>query len=194
MSHDNYQSPFSARYSSAEMQYLFSEEHKFRTWRRLWIALAEAENELGLPVTKEQIEELRAHADDINLEVAEAREREVRHDVMSHVFAYGEQCPLAKGIIHLGATSCYVGDNSDLVIYRKGLRYLRRELLDMCDKLQKPMDRLVELALNDKTVAMRTKGVGLLPTADAIRLGAVGPHARASGVNIDVRRDSPYSS
>lgn len=135
MSHDNYQSPFSARYSSAEMQYLFSEEHKFRTWRRLWIALAEAENELGLPVTKEQIEELRAHADDINFEVAEAREREVRHDVMSHVFAYGEQCPLAKGIIHLGATSCYVGDNTDLVIMREALQLLRGKMVTVVANL-----------------------------------------------------------
>ena len=104
-----YQSPFSTRYASKEMQNLFSAEKKFRTWRRLWIALAEAEHELGLPVSQAQIDELKAHADDINYEVAEAREKVVRHDVMSHVFAYGEQCPNARAIIHLGATSCYVG-------------------------------------------------------------------------------------
>jgi adenylosuccinate lyase len=106
MSRDSYTSPLSGRYASRGMQYLFSQEKKFRTWRRLWIALAEAEAELGLPISKEQIEELKAHQDDINYEEAEAREREVRHDVMSHVYAYGLQCPKAAGIIHLGATSC----------------------------------------------------------------------------------------
>ena len=110
-----YESPLSARYAGREMKYLFSPDKKFRTWRRLWIALAEAEHELGLPVTSEQVEELRAHAEDINYEVAEAREKEVRHDVMSHVYAYGQQCPGAAGIIHLGATSCYVGDNTDII-------------------------------------------------------------------------------
>ena len=133
--HSAYQSPFSARYSSREMQHLFSEEHKFRTWRRLWIALAEAEHELGLPVTEEQIAELKAHADDINFEVAEAREREVRHDVMSHVYAYGVQCPLAKGIIHLGATSCYVGDNTDLILMREALQLLRGKLVTVVGNL-----------------------------------------------------------
>ena len=113
-----YVSPLSTRYASREMQYLFSEEHKFRTWRKLWIALARAERQLGLGITEEQIEELEAHADDINFEVAQEREKQVRHDVMSHVYAYGQQCPKAAGIIHLGATSCYVGDNTDVLILR----------------------------------------------------------------------------
>ena len=112
MSTDRYTSPLSERYASKEMQYIFSQDMKFRTWRRLWIALAETEKELGLNITQEQIDELKAHADDINYDVAKAREKEVRHDVMSHVYAYGVQCPKAKGIIHLGATSCYVGDNT----------------------------------------------------------------------------------
>ena len=111
-----YQSPLSQRYASKEMQALFSNDKKFTTWRRLWIALAESEKELGLDITEEQIEELKAHALDINYDVAKAREKEVRHDVMSHVYAYGVQCPKAKGIIHLGATSCYVGDNTDLIL------------------------------------------------------------------------------
>ena len=115
MSNDRYQSPLSERYASKEMQYIFSPDKKFRTWRRLWIALAETEKELGLPITEEQIEELKAHADDINYDVAKEREKIVRHDVMSHVYAYGQQCPKAKGIIHLGATSCYVGDNTDVI-------------------------------------------------------------------------------
>ena len=113
-----YVSPLSTRYASREMQYLFSEEHKFRTWRQLWIALARAERQLGLNITAEQIEELEAHAEDINFEVAQEREKVVRHDVMSHVYAYGQQCPKAAGIIHLGATSCYVGDNTDVLILR----------------------------------------------------------------------------
>jgi adenylosuccinate lyase len=127
--HEQYISPFSTRYASREMQYLFSEEKKFRTWRRLWIALAKAEKELGLPISEEQIAELEANAENINYEVAEAREKETRHDVMSHVHAYGVQCPKAAGIIHLGATSCYVGDNTDLIIMREGLGLLRRKLL-----------------------------------------------------------------
>ena len=113
-----YVSPLSTRYASREMQYLFSEEHKFRTWRQLWIALAKAERQLGLNITDEQIAELEAHAEDINFEVAQEREKVVRHDVMSHVYAYGQQCPKAAGIIHLGATSCYVGDNTDVLILR----------------------------------------------------------------------------
>ena len=112
MSNDRYTSPLSERYASKEMQYIFSPDKKFRTWRKLWIALAETEKELGLDITDEQIEELKAHADDINYDVAKEREKVVRHDVMSHVYAYGKQCPKAKGIIHLGATSCYVGDNT----------------------------------------------------------------------------------
>ena len=127
--HDVYETPFSSRYASREMQFLFSSDHKFRTWRRLWIALAEAEQELGLPITDSQLEELRAHADDINYDVAAAREKEVRHDVMAHVYAYGQQCPKAKGIIHLGATSCYVGDNTDLMILYDALRLIRKKLV-----------------------------------------------------------------
>ena len=114
------------------MKYLFSPDMKFRTWRKLWIALAEAEHELGLPVTEEQIAELKAHADDINYEEAEARERVVRHDVMSHVYAYGLQCPKAAPIIHLGATSCYVGDNTDVIIMTEALRLIRKSLLSCC--------------------------------------------------------------
>ena len=117
--HDKYISPFSTRYASDEMQYIFSDDNKFRTWRRLWIALAKAEQKQGLAITDEQIAELEAHKDDINYEDAIAREKLVRHDVMSHVYAYGLQCPKAKGIIHLGATSCYVGDNTDVIIMRE---------------------------------------------------------------------------
>ena len=126
---DVYESPLSARYAGKEMKYLFSPDMKFRTWRRLWIALAEAEMELGLPVTQEQVDELKAHATDINYEVAEAREKQVRHDVMSHVYAYGQQCPKAAGIIHLGATSCYVGDNTDIIIMTEALRLIRNKLV-----------------------------------------------------------------
>ncbi len=133
--YDSYSSPLSGRYASKEMQRLFSQNHKFRTWRRLWVALAEAENELGLPISREQIEELRAHQDDINYADAERREKEVRHDVMSHVYAYGLQCPKAKGIIHLGATSCYVGDNTDLIILKEGLSLLREKLLNIIREL-----------------------------------------------------------
>lgn len=127
----NYESPFSTRYASKEMQFLFSAEFKFKTWRRLWIALAKAEKELGLDITNEQIAELEAHKDDINYEVAEAREKEVRHDVMSHVYAYGVQCPKAKGIIHLGATSCYVGDNTDIVTMCEAMKVVKRKLLNV---------------------------------------------------------------
>ncbi|MBQ4424517.1 MAG: adenylosuccinate lyase [Lachnospiraceae bacterium] len=135
MPRDSYVSPLSGRYASCEMQHLFSQEKKFRTWRRLWVALAEAEKELGLAISEEQIEELKAHQDDINYEEAEARERIVRHDVMSHVYAYGLQCPKAAGIIHLGATSCYVGDNTDLIILREGLLLLRGKLLGVIANL-----------------------------------------------------------
>ncbi len=135
-----YESPLSSRYASEEMQYLFSPDHKFRTWRRLWIALAETEQELGLPITDEQIAELKAHADDINYEVAQAREKEVRHDVMAHVYAYGQQCPSAKGIIHLGATSCYVGDNTDLIILYDALELVRKKLVNVIDLLARFAD------------------------------------------------------
>lgn len=130
-----YESPFSTRYASEEMQYLFSADKKFRTWRRLWLALARAEQKLGLPISQEQIDELAAHLDDINYEVAEEREKLVRHDVMSHVYAYGVQCPKAKGIIHLGATSCYVGDNTDVIIMREALQVVERKLANVIDKL-----------------------------------------------------------
>ncbi|MCI9068559.1 MAG: adenylosuccinate lyase, partial [Lachnospiraceae bacterium] len=135
MTYDRYQSPLSERYAGREMQYIFSPDKKFRTWRRLWIALAEAEHELGLPVTREQIEELKAHQDDINYEVARQREKEVRHDVMSHVYAYGVQCPKAKGIIHLGATSCYVGDNTDIILMTEALRLVRKKLINVIGEL-----------------------------------------------------------
>ena len=137
---DTYESPLSARYASKEMKYIFSPDKKFRTWRKLWIALAEAEMELGLPVTREQIDELKAHADDINYEVAIEREKLVRHDVMSHVYAYGVQCPNAKGIIHLGATSCYVGDNTDIIIMTEGLRLIRDKLITVIRNLAKFAD------------------------------------------------------
>ena len=133
--YDRYQSPLSERYASKEMQYIFSPDKKFRTWRRLWIALAETERELGLPITEEQIEELKAHKDDINYEVAKQREKEVRHDVMSHVYAYGVQCPKAKGIIHLGATSCYVVDNTDIIIMTEALKLVRRKLINVINEL-----------------------------------------------------------
>ena len=135
MNTDRYISPLSERYASKEMQYIFSQDKKFTTWRKLWIALAETEMELGLSadgrprITQEMIDELKSHAKDINYDVAKAREKEVRHDVMSHVYAYGQQCPKAAGIIHLGATSCYVGDNTDVIIMRDGLMLLRQKLL-----------------------------------------------------------------
>src|ERR671935_73932 len=127
--HQTYENPLGARYASREMLYNFSPEKKFRTWRRLWVALAEVEQELGLPITEAQIAELRAHQDDVNYEVAEARERQVRHDVMAHIYAYGLQCPNAQGIIHLGATSAFVTDNTELIQIRDGLLMLRAKLL-----------------------------------------------------------------
>ena len=142
---DRYISPLSERYASSEMQYIFSPDMKFKTWRRLWIALAETEKELGLGITDEQIEELKAHADDINYDVAKAREKEVRHDVMSHVYAYGVQCPKAKGIIHLGATSCYVGDNTDIIIMTEALKLVRKKLLNVLAELAKFADAYKEL-------------------------------------------------
>lgn len=132
-----YESPFSTRYASDEMQELFSADKKFKTWRKLWIALAKAEKKLGLPITDEQIAQLEAHAEDINYDVAAKREKEVRHDVMAHVYAYGVQCPDAKGIIHLGATSCYVGDNTDVIIMRDALEVVRRKVLNVIANLAK---------------------------------------------------------
>lgn len=131
----HYSSPFNSRYASEEMSFLFSEDKKFRTWRKLWVALAECEKELGLNISDEQINELKAHVDDINYEVAEAREKETRHDVMSHVYAYGVQCPNAKGIIHLGATSCYVGDNTDIIIMREALKLIREKMINVISNL-----------------------------------------------------------
>ena len=129
--YEKYISPLSGRYAGSKMQYLFSQEHKFRTWRRLWVALAESERELGLNISEEQIQELKAHQDDINYREAELREREIRHDVMSHIYAYGLQCPKAAPIIHLGATSCYVGDNTDIIIMREGLELIKKEIVSI---------------------------------------------------------------
>ena len=140
MSNDRYTIPLSERYASKEMQYIFSPDKKFRTWRKLWIALAETEKELGLDITDEQIEELKAHADDINYDVAKEREKVVRHDVMSHVYAYGKQCPKAKGIIHLGATSCYVGDNTDIILMSEALEIVRKKLINVIAELAKFAD------------------------------------------------------
>lgn len=140
MATDRYISPLSERYASKEMQYIFSPDKKFCTWRRLWIALAETEKELGLNITEEQIEELKAHANDINYDVAREREKIVRHDVMSHVYAYGVQCPKAKGIIHLGATSCYVGDNTDVIVMAEALKLVRTKLVNVIAELAKFAD------------------------------------------------------
>jgi len=142
---DTYESPLSSRYADKEMKYIFSPDMKFRTWRKLWIALAEAENELGLEVTREQIDELKAHADDINYEVAEQREKLVRHDVMSHVYAYGQQCPKAAGIIHLGATSCYVGDNTDVIIMTEALKIVGKKLVSTIRLLSQFADKYKNL-------------------------------------------------
>ncbi|MEG2512042.1 MAG: adenylosuccinate lyase [Acetivibrio sp.] len=145
MSTDKYQSPLSERYASAEMQYIFSPDMKFRTWRKLWIALAETEKELGLPITEEQIAELKEHAEDINYQVAKEREKEVRHDVMSHVYAYGVQCPKAKGILHLGATSCYVGDNTDIIIMKEALLLIKKKLVNVLAELSIFADKYKDL-------------------------------------------------
>ena len=144
MSTDRYVSPLSERYASKEMQYIFSPDMKFRTWRRLWIALAETEKELGLNITQEQIDELKAHKDDINYDVAKERERQVRHVVMSHVYAYGVQCPKAKGIIHLGATSCYVGDNTDIIVMSEALKLVQKKLVNVIAELSKFADKYKE--------------------------------------------------
>ena len=148
---DKYQSPLSERYASKEMQYIFSPDMKFRTWRKLWIALAETEKELGLcqngqpVISDEQIEELKAHAEDINYDVAKEREKLVRHDVMSHVYAYGQQCPKAAGIIHLGATSCYVGDNTDIIVMTEGLRLVKKKLVNVIHLLANFADKYKDL-------------------------------------------------
>ena len=151
MSTDRYNSPLSERYASKEMQYIFSPDMKFRTWRKLWIALAETEMELGLSengkpvITPEQIDELKSHVDDINYDVAKEREKLVRHDVMSHVYAYGQQCPKAVGIIHLGATSCYVGDNTDIIVMDEALKLVRRKLVNVIAELAKFADAYKDL-------------------------------------------------
>ena len=152
MSYDKYVSPLSERYASKEMQYIFSPDKKFKTWRKLWIALAETEKELGLldengnpKITDEQIAELKANAENINYEVAVEREKLVRHDVMSHVYAYGVQCPKAKGIIHLGATSCYVGDNTDVIIMTEGLKLVKQKLVCAIDELAKFADEYKDM-------------------------------------------------
>ncbi|WP_461812071.1 adenylosuccinate lyase [Faecalimonas sp.] len=145
MSTDRYQSPLSERYASKEMQYIFSPDMKFKTWRKLWIALAETERELGLNITEEQIEELKANVDNINYDVAKEREKLVRHDVMSHVYAYGQQCPKAKGIIHLGATSCYVGDNTDIIIMAEALKLVKKKLVNVIAELAKFAEQYKEL-------------------------------------------------
>ncbi|MDY5577514.1 MAG: adenylosuccinate lyase [Lachnospiraceae bacterium] len=142
--YDKYVSPLSERYASKEMQYIFSPDMKFRTWRKLWIALAETEKELGLDITDEQIAEMKEHADDINYDVAKEREKLVRHDVMSHVYAYGQQCPKAKGIIHLGATSCYVGDNTDIIIMTEALKLVKKKLVNVMNELAKFADKYKE--------------------------------------------------
>ncbi len=142
---DIYETPLGSRYASKEMQYLFSPDMKFRTWRRLWIALAETEQELGLDITDEQIAELKEHAEDINYEVAQAREKIVRHDVMSHVYAYGQQCPKAAGIIHLGATSCYVGDNTDVIVMNEAMKLIRKKLVNVIAELAKFADQYKDL-------------------------------------------------
>ncbi len=145
MATDIYTSPLSERYASREMQYIFSPDMKFKTWRKLWIALAESEKELGLNITDEQIEELKSHAEDINYDVAREREKEVRHDVMSHVYAYGVQCPKAKPIIHLGATSCYVGDNTDIIVMTEGLKLVRKKVINVLNELSSFADKYKSL-------------------------------------------------
>ncbi|MCR4669924.1 MAG: adenylosuccinate lyase, partial [Saccharofermentans sp.] len=159
---DRYESPLNIRYSSYEMQNIFSPDKKFRTWRKLWIALAESEMELGLNITQEQIDELKAHADDINYDVAAEEEKIRRHDVMSHVHAYGVQCPNAKGIIHLGATSCYVGDNTDIIIMREGLDLVRKRLVVVINELAN---------FADKYKAMPTLGFTHFQPAQLVTVG-----------------------
>ena len=137
MATNTYESPLNSRYASKEMQYIFSPDKKFSTWRKLWIALAESEKELGLDITDKQIAQMKEHIYDINYDVAKAREKEVRHDVMSHVYAYGVQCPDAKPIIHLGATSCYVGDNTDIIIMTEAMQLVKKKLVCLIGELAK---------------------------------------------------------
>ena len=155
MNKDTYESPLNSRYASREMQYIFSPDKKFTTWRKLWIALAESEMELGLNITQEQIDELKAHVDDINYDVAAREEKIVRHDVMAHVHAYGEQCPNAKGIIHLGATSCYVGDNTDIILMREALVLTRKRLVSVIAKLADFAENIRLFRLSDLLISSR---------------------------------------
>lgn len=159
---DIYESPFNLRYASKEMLYLFSPDKRYSTWRRLWVALAQAEHELGLPVSEEQIKELEAHIDDIDYDVVAAKEKEIRHDVMAHVYAYGVKCPNAKGIIHLGATSCYVTDNADIIILREALQLIRQKILLV-------MEKLSEFALEYK--ALPTLGFTHFQPAQPVTVG-----------------------
>lgn len=159
---DIYESPFNLRYASREMLYLFSPDKRYSTWRKLWVALAQAEHELGLPVSEEQIRELEAHIDDIDYEVVAAKEKEIRHDVMAHVYAYGVKCPNAKGIIHLGATSCYVTDNADIIILREALQLIRQKILLV-------MEKLSEFALEYK--ALPTLGFTHFQPAQPVTVG-----------------------
>lgn len=159
---DIYESPFNLRYASREMLYLFSPDKRYSTWRKLWVALAQAEHELGLPVSEEQIKELEAHIDDIDYEVVAAKEKEIRHDVMAHVYAYGVKCPNAKGIIHLGATSCYVTDNADIIILREALQLIRQKILLV-------MEKLSEFALEYK--ALPTLGFTHFQPAQPVTVG-----------------------
>ena len=131
----SYESPFCTRYASEEMQYVFSADKKFTTWRKLWVALARAEMKLGLPVTEAQVKQLEEHINDIDYDMAAEREKVVRHDVMAHVYTYGQACPDAAGIIHLGATSCYVGDNTDVIIMRDALQIVRRKLINVMNNI-----------------------------------------------------------
>ena len=172
MSTDRYVSPLSERYASKEMQFIFSEDNKFRTWRKLWIALAKAEKKQGLDITDEQIAELEAHADDINYDDAQRREKECRHDVMSHVYAYGLQCPKAAGIIHLGATSCYVGDNTDVIVMREALLVVRRKLLNVISLLADFADKIYHVHAKDSKKNLNGRNGRLsshLPWADPRR-------------------------
>ena len=162
MNRSNYESPLSSRYASEKMQYIFSADKKFSTWRRLWVALARAEMELGLPVTQEQVNELEAHITDINYELAAKKEQELRHDVMAHIHAYGTQCPTAMPIIHLGATSCYVGDNTDIIIMREGLNLVK-------DKLVRVLSALADFS--DKYKSLPTLGFTHFQAAQMVTVG-----------------------
>ena len=184
MSKDIYESPLSSRYASQYMLHLFSPDMRFQTWRKLWVALARAEHELGLPVSAEQVSELEAHISDIDYAVAEQREKEVRHDVMAHVYTYGKAAPSAAGIIHLGATSCYVTDNADLILYRDGLKYLRGQILSVLVNLSafaKEYAATPTLGYTHYHTALSAGNSGktrcALDAGFSLRLGGAGPCA-----------------